>query len=473
MAGLKSFNLYFPDENKVVSSEQFEHDVIKCINFLRLLNLKNDDALAIFGETTYYYVLFMVSCYKVGLTHVLISEKYKILEMKNIFDKLDKFYIMDLSDESKFQNFKCDFKNKILGIKTLKDYLDYSDVQEKYKNKKIHSNFRCMFPTSGTTGILKLISWATQDLLKDFECLQKGLSLKQNNTILITTPVYHLASMHYLGASLLSGCNIVFLKKFSVSNCINLIKSMKISKMFGVPSVYFSIIKKMELSKLNNISVDSVICAGDIITEDLVADIFKYFNCKRVYDYYGMSEMGSVYLKNYAVNNGIPQYEKAYVNVYELKLDENNPVYINGMPNYEIMVKKDKLSPYLSTGDLAYYSNGELVITGRKKSIIVKGGENISPKFIENILKKNLYLDNVLVFGINDKFYGQDICVCIESVEDGTKIKEKIFNFISKNLSKVYLPKKIMVLKEFPLLPSRKIDINKIKKYGENNETLY
>ena len=86
-----------------------------------------------------------------------------------------------------------------------------------------------------------------------------------------------------------------------------------------------------------------------------------------------------------------------------------------------------------------------MIITGRKKNIIVKGGENISPKFIENILKKNLLLDNVLVFGIDDEFYAQDICVCVESSENGTNIKERILNFISENLSKIYLPKKIML----------------------------
>lgn len=186
-----------------------------------------------------------------------------------------------------------------------------------------------------------------------------------------------------------------------------------------------------------------------------------------------MSEMGSVYLKSYIMNNNVLQDNKSHMNVYELKLDKNNPIHINNVPNYEIIVKKNKLSSYFKTGDLGHYLNKNLIITGRKKNIIVKGGENISPKFIENILKKNLLLDNVLVFGIDDEFYGQDICVCVESSENGTNIKERILNFISENLSKIYLPKKIMLFKAFPLLPSQKIDINKIKNMEKNNETLY
>ena len=88
-------------------------------------------------------------------------------------------------------------------------------------------------------------------------------------------------------------------------------------------------------------------------------------------------------------------------------------------------------------------------------------------------MRKFLPFDNVLVFGITDRFYGQDVCICVESNLEKNIVEKKLLKFIFENLSKIYFPKKIIVLKKLPRLPSEKININEIRRISNNYEDLY
>ena len=119
-------------------------------------------------------------------------------------------------------------------------------------------------------------------------------------------------------------------------------------------------------------------------------------------------------------------------------------------------------SPYVKTGDLGVYSDDGILVTCRKKDIIVKGGQSLSPKFMEGVLKKFISVTNISVIGVGDDFYGEDICVCIESDLNADSLKKNVTDIVNKHLSKPYSPKKIVVFKKFPLLPSGKINTIKI-----------
>lgn len=115
----------------------------------------------------------------------------------------------------------------------------------------------------------------------------------------------------------------------------------------------------------------------------MLKGLFYYMKANYIYDDYGMTEVGNVCLKEYTIENSEIKINKAYINTYSVKLDTSNPIFIKESLHYEILVKKEKEkeNSYLKTGDIGYFSNDMLFITGRKKFIIVKGGENISPVF--------------------------------------------------------------------------------------------
>ena len=126
----------------------------------------------------------------------------------------------------------------------------------------------------------------------------------------------------------------------------------------------------------------------------------------------------------------------------------------------DLLVKKNK--PYLYVGDIGQLKKNELYILGRKKDLIIKGGENIYCEDLEKKISNCKFVKNVKIIAFNDKIAGQDInCAVIPTNRNKNKY---ILNYISKNIPKIYHPKKILFLKDFPHTFSGKIDIKKISK---------
>lgn len=320
-----------------------------------------------------------------------------------------------------------------------------------------------MVLSSGTSGNLKLSHLKSTEFWQQADCSRKLVSLVPSDTVLISTPLYHIFSLSYFFAALISGCNMVLLKKFSARACMGAINHFGVSVISGVPSVFFALVSRAKLLTPRSSNIKSIICSGDILDDNLKTDIFIHLGAKNIYDGYGMSEVGGVFIKKYVFHDTKIKLEKTYMLANDIKLDIANPIYINDIPNYEILVKKNDDSPYFRTGDLGIYSNDTIFVTGRKKAVIVKGGENVSPSFFVSVLRKYICARNIVVFGVDDCFYGQDICICIESNLEESCLKENVMIVIKKYLSKTYIPKMIIVLKNFPMLPTKKIDIMKLK----------
>lgn len=465
----REFSLYFPDEKIFTSYDKLKIEILKVAKFLKSNGVSSGDKLLIYGEISYYYVAFILACAKINAIGMLFSEKYGVFEIEHVVDKIEKFYAIDVSDSFKFKNLKLNLHGKMICCKTLNDYLVFNESLDDIFEDDCIDLKNCSYMTlsSGTSGNLKLSHLRSPEFWKQADDSRKLVNLLSSDTILISTPLYHMFSLSYFVAAILSGCNIVLFKKFSATTCIEAINHLRVSVISGVPSVFLALVSRAKILTQKSLNIRSIICSGDILDDNLKNDIFIYLDTKNIYDGYGMSEIGVICIKKYIFCANKIKLEKTYMVANDIKLDLANPIYINDIPNYEILVKKEVDSPYFKTGDLGICSNNSVFVTGRKKDIIVKGGQNISPNFIVSVLRKYIYVKNIVVFGISDYFYGQDICICIESDFEECSLKKNVMTVIGKYLSRIYIPKKIIVLKNFPILPTKKIDIVKLKEmYG-------
>lgn len=114
-----------------------------------------------------------------------------------------------------------------------------------------------------------------------------------------------------------------------------------------------------------------------------------------------------------------------------------------------------------SYGDLAVVSNGYYRIVGRKKDVIIKGGENIAPLEIENILCTHELIKDAVVVGIEDDIYGEEVVAAL-IIED-TISDEEIITLLQGKLAKFKIPKYFVRLKEFPCSASGKVLRNMVK----------
>ena len=119
---------------------------------------------------------------------------------------------------------------------------------------------------------------------------------------------------------------------------------------------------------------------------------------------------------------------------------------------------------WLHTGDIGYLDEANYVhLIGRLKEMIIRGGENISPKEIEDVLLELPYVSQVKVIGVADEKYQEEICACI-ILKDGMSAKsEDILKHTKKNLAFFKQPKYVLYMDEFPLTSSRKNQLPKLR----------
>lgn len=113
---------------------------------------------------------------------------------------------------------------------------------------------------------------------------------------------------------------------------------------------------------------------------------------------------------------------------------------------------------WLHTGDLACRRpDGNYLITGRLKDMIIRGGENIYPKEIEEFIFTNPKVSDVQVIGVPDKQYGEEIMACIILKEGETMTEEEIKGYISENMARHKVPRYIDFVEKFPMNAAGKI----------------
>jgi acyl-CoA synthetase (AMP-forming)/AMP-acid ligase II len=114
---------------------------------------------------------------------------------------------------------------------------------------------------------------------------------------------------------------------------------------------------------------------------------------------------------------------------------------------------------YFATGDLATFENGKLAITGRIKDMIIKGGINVAPLALENVISQVPDVDDVAVIGVDHEFWGEVIVACVTAKDSGTKsaLKLAVQNYCTQNLASIHRPDMTLVVSDFPRAINGKI----------------
>ena len=483
--------LFFPNTSEHVS--WYELNSLSCIvaNSLINLGLKKGDKLAVYGEISCFWVTFFLACAKAGIICILVSGKSGICEVTNILAKTEANYLVILGNSnltncnnilecvnSQFKNFrflkKIFYNDKYIDEPT--DNFPCVKISNLIKCNSKNENFKevdpddifCIFTTSGSTGTPKLVHWSNADFIRETIFLKRNLPIDDNDILLFSTPLYCLAATDLLILALSTGAKIIALQHFSASKCAEIMCAEKVSIIFGVPSIFFSLSKNKKFTYYdkNLAYIHTAICFGDCIDECLIKKTIKKLNLRSFYDGYGCTEAGYICLTRYEYSDKLLLSNTVVSDFWDVKLDYDNPFFVSVVCTaYEVKIKSSKNGNiWVKTGDLGILRNNNIKIIGRIKNVIIKGGNNIFPSEIEIFLKKYDFIKEVRVFGIQDDFYGEDICICVTSdLDDPRTVEKNIRSVISENMSSDKIPKKILVLKFFPLLPSQKYDLVKLK----------
>lgn len=450
-----------------------------------LIKHKKGDRIAVWSSNKPEWVLLEYGVALAGLVLVTVNPSYQVDELK---------YVLSQSESSEL--FLCrsfrgnpmwrianEVCNSIGGEIEMTDIEDVTkivlkgDIKGELPEVQSDDPFQIQY-TSGTTGFPKGAMLHHKGLLNNAKFYQERMEAKNGDKFLNSMPLFHCAGSGMATLGCLTHRSEHYLMSiFDPIVVGKVIEKEKITQWGGVPTMFVQTLKAQNNKFRDFSSLKSVSSGGSNVPPALAKEIKSKFNID-VQIVYGQTEASPVItlawpndqadqLKD-TVGQPLPNIEvsiNSTDNGKILPIGEVGEICCRG---YNIMLgyfnnnseteKTISNSGWLRTGDLGYMDrNGYIRVTGRTQEMIIRGGENIYPKEIENCILENNAISEVAVIGVPDEIFGE-VIACFLKFNGSYKLGEdELKKFIRVKLSAQKTPKYWINIEEWPLTASGKI----------------
>ena len=434
---------------------------------------------------------------KLGAVCVMINPSYTAKEMIELSRCADFEYLccgdLDVNNKDEFlTNVTAGDSNikKIYDINSDIDFYQRKDEYEAIKNKfdNIETNKddpSVMIFTSGSTGTPKGAVHSYITLAISAAPIEELEDVSSHDRFCSTLPMYHIAgfTIDFMTA-LTTGATLYipdirqgYRLKDKSKAILDTIKQNKCTILNGVPAVVLFTYKTEGFDVKDVDSIKNVLVCAQPITQNQMDELINYFPKAKILNLYGMTEHIPISIVTSddpyeklisTVGKPIPYTDVRIINQNTNKgcsIEEIGEIQVSGYDSLGCYYKKDEsVQPmndegYIQTGDLGFLDkDGYLHIVGRSKDIIIRGGENIVPREIENAMAKLDCIYDVHVCGIPDGPMGERVAAGIILNEGYTLDVDYIKKQLEKDLALNKIPRVIKEYTEFPLLANGKLD---------------
>jgi len=456
---------------KRIITEKNEYSYGQIYNFIEntssiIKRYKKNQKIFLVSSNFFSYLILFYACSKLGKVFIPINNSLSKNQILNTheFIKPDIIFFSEefnflknytkskkiLPDNCFFQYPKKDKKKKLIG----------TQQSRKYTNKDYIITF-----SSGTTSLPKPILYTQKIKYNRYLHIKDIYKVNKDDNILLTSPVDHSLGQRILFLATLTGCNLIYLNKYSKKLFKKFIKNEKIT--FSILTSNYINLMKDELFK-KKIEIKKIVSASSTLSLKDKLDFKK--NKIRLYEMYGAAEIGTI--TNLSTFNSKKEGSvgKILKNCDVKILDKNFNFLENNkvgeiacktnlrLKNYYIsksLTKKSFIKNYFLTGDLGYKDNKNfLYFVSRKKDVIISSGENIYPSDIEKEVLKFKNISECCAIGIPDRYFGEALfLVCVTSKQD-KNIETKLRNFLRTRLANFQQP---LGYDFVPLLPKNRL----------------
>lgn len=343
--------------------------------------------------------------------------------------------------------------------------------------------------TSGTTGFPKGVMLSSRNIVNNGFWMGTGLGYTPQDRLCLCVPLFHCFGcvIGVLGAYTHGAC-LCPLETFDARKVLETIERERCTSLYGVPTMFLAEMEDPEFARFDLSSLRTGVMAGALCPEALMKRAIAAMNLREITIIYGLTEASpgitqtrrddTLEHRTQTVGQVLPEMEVKIVDpATRATLGHDQPgelcvrgynVMLGYYNNPEATTAALDAAGWLRTGDQATLdADGYVRITGRIKDIIIRGGENIAPKEIEDFLRQHAAIADVYVYAVKSEFFGEEVAAAVRFKPAATATTDELKAFCQAGLARFKVPKYWRFVTEFPQTASGKIQKFKLREAHE------
>ena len=493
---------------------QFRDDVDRCARAFIAVGVRPGSKVAVWATNLPAWYISFWAATKINATLVTMNTAYKIAEAEYLLRQSDTHTLimingyrdsdyvdtitrlcpeMEHSDPQKGLHCKkLPFLRNVItvgfrlkGCREWEEFLQESEKVPIEEVSRLSSLIKgddvCnMQYTSGTTGFPKGVMLTHRGVVNNGKCIGDRMDLSTADRMMIQVPMFHCFGMVLaMTACMTHGTTMCPLPYFSPKPALDCITREKITCFHGVPTMFIAMLSHPDFAKTDFSHMRTGIMAGSNCPESVMREAADKMRMTGIVSVYGQTESSpgctmsrcyddSLDVRTTTVGSNLSQVECRIVDPVtgeELPCGQQGEFVARGynvMKGYYKMpsataqaIDKDG---WLHTGDLCIKDpDGNYRVTGRLKDMIIRGGENIYPREIEEFLITHPLISDVQVIGVPDKQYGEEIMACVILNEGATLSEQEVKDYVLSSMARHKVPRYVWFMDKFIMNDAGKI----------------